>query len=298
MSNHDRKFKVPAPFAGPACHLFPVIREPFLKPDDQTGRIVLEDDGSSSSSYGPFTLKTALQPIFGRGGDGRVRLRGLEALLRLFRADRPYPTVDFLARVGGRDRLALDDLIRSLHLTNASLENAPGILLFLNINPALYDNSRIVASQVDGLTRQAADSHFPAHRIVCEITEHRTPNQGLLTLLVDALRERGFKIAVDDYGAEGSDSKRVTLIRPDIVKLDGGWVTRLMASEAGFSTLKDTVSRFRQQGTTIVMEGLESGWQLDLGWGADADLIQGYGLARPQIAPTDFSTLYASGFKA
>lgn len=272
--------------------------EPLLKNDDQSGRIVLEEDGSSSGSYGPFILKSALQPIFERGNGDHVKLRGFEALLRLFRGDQPFPTTDFFSRVGSKERLALDELCRSLHLINASLERAPQALLFLNINPALYDGNRIIMSQVNSLAHQVEKSRFSARQIVCEITENWTPNPNLLVLLVDALRERGYKIAVDDYGAEGSDSKRVSLIQPDFIKFDADWVTRLMSSKAGFTTLKDTVSRFHQQGAVIVMEGLESGWQVELGWGADTDLIQGYGLARPQIAPTDFSTLYADGFVA
>jgi EAL domain-containing protein (putative c-di-GMP-specific phosphodiesterase class I) len=266
-----------------------------LEIDGQSGRIVREENGSSSGSYGPFVLKTALQPIFGQSGDGRIILRGFEALLRLIRGSKSLPPSDFFSRVGSKEKLALDVLCRSLHLANASLEGAEAALLFLNINPSLYDQNRIVISQVDNLTRQVQESRFSPRQIVCEITEHRTSSSNLLTLLVETLRENGFKIAVDDFGADGSDSKRVALIQPDIIKFDAEWVIRLMGSEAGFASLKKTVSRFHQQGAAIVMEGLEKGWQVDLGWGAGADLLQGYALARPQIAPTDFSTLYAGG---
>lgn len=269
-----------------------------LNTDRLNGRIVREENGSSSGAYGPFTLKTALQPIFERSNGGHVRLRGFEALLRLFRGEQPFPTTEFFSRIGSKERLALDDFCRSLHLINASLEKAERHLLFLNINPALYDGRRLIASQVTNLLRQVERSPYSPGQIVCEITEHRTPSADLLTLLVNTLRERGFKIAVDDFGADGSDSERVALIRPDIVKFDADWVTRLMGSEAGFTSLKDAVARFHQQGAIIVMEGLENGWQVDLGWGAGADLIQGYGLARPQIAPTDFGILYKADLKA
>lgn len=270
-----------------------------LNTDRLNGRIVREENGSSSGAYGPFTLKTALQPIFERSSSsGQVRLRGFEALLRLFRGDQPFPTTAFFSRIGRKERLALDDFCRSLHLINASLEKPGKHLLFLNVNPALYDGKRVIGSQVTNLLRQVERSPYSPGQIVCEITEHQTPSAELLSLLVDTLRAHGFKIAVDDFGTDGSDSERVALIRPDIIKLDAGWVTRLMGSEAGFTSLKDTVARFHQNGAIIVMEGLENGWQVDLGWGAGADLIQGYGLAHPQIAPTDFSSLYAAGQKA
>ncbi|MCR9135765.1 MAG: EAL domain-containing protein [Alphaproteobacteria bacterium] len=269
-----------------------------LNTSGMIGRIVTEEDGSSTGAYGPFKLQTALQPIFAPGGADGVRLPGFEALLRLSRGNEAFSTTDFLSRIGSKERLALDEFCRSLHLMNASLEKSGHLLLFLNVNPALYDGSRVVAAQVSNLMRQVEKSQYSPRQIVCEITEHRTPSPGLLSLLVETLRERGFKIAVDDFGIDGSDSKRVALIQPDIVKFDADWVTRLMGSKAGFSSLKDTVSQFHQLGVQVVMEGLESSWQVDLGWGAGADLIQGYGLAHPQIAPTDFGNLYNIGRKA
>lgn len=252
-----------------------------------------ETDGSSTGSYGPFVLKTALQPIFGRDRNGCIELRGLEALLRIFRGDDPFSTAEFLSRVGSRERLALDTLCRSLHLANASLDRDDEVLLFLNLNPALYADSRTVLSQVGELVERVRQSRFRIQQIVCEITEHRTSSPNLLTLLVETLRDSGFRIAVDDFGAAGSDSRRVEQIRPDIVKLDAEWVKRLMGSEAGFAALRDGVARFHREGAVVVMEGLEHDWQVELGWGADADLVQGYGLARPKLAPTDFCDRFA-----
>ncbi len=110
--------------------------------------------------------------------------------------------------------------------------------------------------------------------------------------LIDNLREAGFKIAVDDYGADSSDARRVELVQPDIVKLDAHWVVRLMESQSGFAILQDAVERFHQDGASVIMEGLEQGFQIDLAWGAGADLIQGFALARPQLAPTNISQLF------
>ena len=163
------------------------------------------------------------------------------------------------------------------------------------INPALYSDSRTVLSQVSELVEKARQSGFRIQQIICEITEHRTSRPNLLSLLVETLRDGGFRIAVDDFGAAGSDSRRFEQIRPDIVKLDAEWVKRLMGSEAGFATLRDGVARFHREGAAVVIEGLEHDWQVELGCGADADLIQGYGLARPKLAPTNFCDRFAGG---
>ena len=272
--------------------------EQALATDQQHGQRIKEEDGSFTGAYGPFTLKTALQPIFGKDRKDRAQLKGFEALLRVLRNDSSFPTADFLARIGSRERPALEAFCRSLHLKNASLETSARALLFLNINPAPYDDGTIIASHIQDLRKQVEASAFQPHRIVCEITEHRMQSRSLLLQLVDTLRESGFKIAVDDFGADASDASRVSLIRPDIVKLDSDWVKRLMDSKAGFSSLQESVSRFRHDGCLVVLEGLEAGWQVDLGWGAGADFIQGYGLARPELAPTNFSAQFAGAASA
>ena len=261
--------------------------------DSHSVRHRLDEDGSCSGSFGPFLLKTALQPIFGRHRDSRLRLRGIEGLLRLFLNDKPFATGEFFARIGTGQRNAVDALCRRLHLINASLETAEDVMLFLNFDPSLYGDNRQIAAQIQQLMTDVAASRFTPARIVCEMTEQQTVSSNRITYLTEGLRDAGFKIAIDDYGAVASDARRVELVRPEIVKLDARWVVRLMESESGFAVLKDAVGRFHQNGALIVMEGLEQGFQVELAWGAGADLVQGYALARPQLAPTDLSRTYA-----
>ncbi|MCP4319239.1 MAG: EAL domain-containing protein [Hyphomicrobiales bacterium] len=260
--------------------------------ESDSGLILREEDGSCSGSFGPFVLKTALQPIFGRNRSGQLRLLGFEGLLRLFLNDAPYSPAEFFARIGADRRLAVDALCRRIHLVNASLEPAEDVLLFLNFDPSLYEDNRQIASQINGLKTDVAASRFSPARIVCEMTEQQIAKPDRMRYLIDNLREAGFKIAVDDYGADSSDARRVELVQPDIVKLDAHWVVRLMESQSGFAILQDAVERFHQDGASVIMEGLEQGFQIDLAWGAGADLIQGFALARPQLAPTNISQLF------
>ena len=252
-----------------------------------------EADGSSSGSFGPFLLKTALQPIFGRNRGGHVRLRGIEGLLRLFLNDQPFSTGEFFQRLGSGQRQAVDTLCRRLHLINASLESSDDVLLFLNFDPSLYSDNRQIAAQIQKLVSDVAGSRFTPARIVCEMTEQHMIGSNRITYLTDGLRDAGFRIAIDDYGAAASDANRVEMVRPDIVKLDAAWAVRLMESPSGFAVLKKTVERFHRSGASIVMEGLEQGFQVELAWGAGADLVQGFALARPQMAPTNLTELFA-----
>ena len=256
------------------------------------GRILSETDGSSTASFGPFVMKTALQPIIGRNRSGALVLRGLEGLLRLFFNGNAFSPAEFFTRIGDGERLNVDALCRRIHIANAALDPVNDSLLFLNFDPGVYESHRQVAFEVIRMKRDAATGGFSPRRIVCEMTEGHAGAPNRLVYLTENLREHGFKIAVDDFGTQSSDARRVKLIRPDIVKLDSVWVKRLMASQSGFSALKDAVDRFRQDGAQVVVEGLEEDYQVDLAWGAGADFVQGFALARPQLAPTRFSGIF------
>ncbi len=255
--------------------------------ETDNGRILPESDGSFTASYGPFILKTALQPIFAQSQSGQPVLRGMEGLLRLFMNDRPFSPSEFFARIGMEEKPAVDGICRQIHLQNASLEPADDMLLFLNFDPGIYPDNRAALKQLNMFTKAATESRYSANQIVCELTEHQSTNAGSLVFLSSTLREHGFKIAVDDFGSDASDMRRIALLNPDIVKLDAAWSTRLMQSQSGFQALKDAVKRFQHSGASVVVEGLEKDWQLDLAWGAGANLVQGFILARPEIAPTN-----------
>jgi EAL domain-containing protein (putative c-di-GMP-specific phosphodiesterase class I) len=108
---------------------------------------------------------------------------------------------------------------------------------------------------------------------------------------VASLRASGFRIAVDDYGADDSDMGRVHALHPDIVKFDAGWLSRLMDSGPGYALLATMVSTFAGEGIRTVFEGIEEDWQVELAEKAGVTMVQGFALARPALVPADFSAL-------
>jgi EAL domain-containing protein (putative c-di-GMP-specific phosphodiesterase class I) len=61
-----------------------------------------------------------------------------------------------------------------------------------------------------------------------------------------------------------------------------------MDSGPGFGLLSAMVGLFADQGITTVFEGIEENWQLELAEESGASMVQGYVLARPELAPTSF----------
>lgn len=256
--------------------------------------IVREEDGTSTGLWGSFVLKSAFQPIFAFHG-GRLELIACEALLRPYAKDELLPPPTFFGSLTLADRIAVENLAHGLHLRNACASVAPDKALFLNFDPSVFTDHAVAEASIRGMRVTLAETGIDPHRIVCEVTEKATVSQEALYTLVTALRASGFRIAVDDYGVDDSDIARIRELDPDIVKFDGGWIARLMDSGAGYALLATMVASFAEQGIRTVFEGIEEGWQLELAEKAGVDMVQGFALARPELAPAKLAWPTAQG---
>ncbi len=253
--------------------------------------IVRQPDGTSTGVWGPYTLRSAFQPIFAFRGE-RLEVAAFEGLIRPFRDSEPLSPGDFFRSVPPSDRLHVETLTRTLHLLNAGACLDPAAALFVNFDPSLVADRELISHALRDMRLVLHEAGIDPRRIVCEVTEQRTSSQQGLHMFVRALREQGFRIAVDDYGAEESGIERINALQPDIVKFDAHWITRLMTSDPGFALLQAMVDEFRGRGIVNLFEGIEEPWQLDLAQQCGVDMVQGYVLARPEIAPTTFSATF------
>lgn len=256
--------------------------------DNALAHIVPADQGTSIGVWGSYTLRTAFQPIFAFR-NGKLGIAAFEALLRPFRHGTPVSPHAFLTSIPASDRLAVETLSRTLHLVNAGACLPDGAALFINFDPSVFVDRAIADSALRDMRGLLNGNGINPARVVCEVTEQRSASSDTLDNFVAALKAAGFRIAVDDYGAEDSDIDRVRALRPDIVKFDAKWITRLMESGPGLALLTAMVDLFGSQDILTVFEGLEENWQLEFAERAGASMVQGYVLARPEIAPTSFS---------
>jgi EAL domain-containing protein (putative c-di-GMP-specific phosphodiesterase class I) len=256
--------------------------------------IVRQADGTSVGVWGVFTLKSAFQPIFAFD-HGKVRIAAFEGLIRPFRDDQGMSPGTFFGLIPAADRLHVETLTRTLHLLNAGACLDPATFIFVNFDPSLFVERAVVDAALRDMRLVLHEAGIDPRRIVCEVTEQTSASTETLDAFVHALRAHGFRIAVDDYGAHDSDAERVRALRPDIVKFDAQWITRLMESGPGFALLHAMVTTFAEQGIQTVFEGIEEGWQLELAERSGASMVQGYALARPELAPTSFAQFRRDG---
>ncbi|WP_442582739.1 EAL domain-containing protein [Mesorhizobium sp. ASY16-5R] len=251
--------------------------------------IVRDDDGTSKGVWGPFVLKSAFQPIFAFH-DGKLSIAAFEGLIRPFRNDIPVPPTSFFAGLPAMDRFHIETLTRTLHLFNAAACLPRETAIFVNFDPSVFIDRTIADTALSDMRMTLNEVGIDPCRVVCEVTEQKSGSQEALYDFVQALKANGLKIAVDDYGAEDSDIDRIKALRPEIVKFDAHWISHLMESGPGFGLLSAMVEIFTGRGITTVFEGIEENWQLELAERSGASMVQGYVLARPEIAPTSFAS--------
>ncbi|MEO3385207.1 EAL domain-containing protein [Mesorhizobium sp. CAU 1741] len=256
--------------------------------------IAEQEDGTFQALWGPFVLRSAFQPIF-RFVEGRLEIRAFEGLIRPFRDGQDVSPPVFFRSIPAGDRLHVETLTRNLHLLNAGRFLDPATMLFVNFDPSVFLDREMTMIALREMRKTLHRSGIDARRVVCEVTEQKSASEAALAAFVGALRDHGFQIAVDDYGAEDSDMERVAALKPDIVKFDAQWISRLMDTRPGVALLSVMVGDFAGRGITVVFEGLEEPWQLELAEQVGAHMVQGYVLARPELAPTSFSAFLARG---
>jgi EAL domain-containing protein (putative c-di-GMP-specific phosphodiesterase class I) len=245
------------------------------------------DDGTYAAVWGPFLLKSGFQPIF-RMGTGPTRIGAFEALCRPIRDGVATSPGQFFPLVPSNDSYRVELQTRAVHVLNAPAVLTDREWLFLNFDPSMFTDLHSVNVALDILDETLKIADVERGRVVCEVTEHKT-NESNLMLLVNQMKSRGFRIAVDDYGADSSDMERVRKLSPNFVKFDAYWITRLMDSgAAGADLLQNMVETFKERNITTLFEGIEQGWQLDLAVECGVEFVQGFVLARPQTVPSDF----------
>lgn len=136
--------------------------------------------------------------------------------------------MQFFALIPPQERLAIEALTRTIHLLNAGRFLDPATLIFVNFDPSVFSDRRVIASLLRGMRLVLHEAGIEPARVVCEVTEKKATSKLALATFVSAMRDDGFTIAVDDYGAEESDLARVRALKPDIVKFDAQWIMRLM----------------------------------------------------------------------
>lgn len=167
----------------------------------------------------------------------------------------------------------LGRLIREL-----AVKGCPDHPLFLNIDPNEFDQEFLV---------QPDDPMFShPHEVFLEITESvPLSHYELCHSVLNELRRRSIRLAVDDLGAGYSNLKYIADLAPDIVKLDRELIQNLEVGTR-LHRLVDHISDLCVGlGAKVVAEGVETVDELRAVQSAGVHYVQGWFFARPAAPP-------------
>ncbi|WP_105430145.1 MULTISPECIES: EAL domain-containing protein [Neorhizobium] len=260
-----------------------------MTPRSIFANLVRSDNGSFSTVYGPFLLQSALQPILRSGPETGLEIEAFEGLLRASRDGEPVSPAEFFPLVSPVDMADVDSILRTIHILNTGRLNRSRAGIFVKFHPGLFRTSQEMRQEVDRIKVASHEAGLAPDRIVCEISERSGASDDIVVAFTEHMQAVGFRIAIDDYGARDSDLDRLKRIKPDYVKFEAAWVRDFLDNSAGYALLRVIVRQMLDDGIEPIFEGLEELWQVDLCEELGVPLMQGYALARPELAPTTFN---------
>lgn len=249
--------------------------------------IFADEIGVEYGVIGDYRLRSAYQPIFAPR-TGTLELVAVEALIEPYLAGERVLTATFFDGLPSDDRLYAETMCRMLHLRNFRNLGVGDVELFVNFNPQVNNHVGRALAEIRLMAKELGAIGIEAKRLVCEITEQRAPDDAVLKKLVSEIRRNGIGVAIDDFGAGHSTERRIDLIKPDLVKLDGSWFQQLCNFAEAEQLFRLLVAALHARGVRVLAEGIETPDQLRIALDGGVDLLQGFHLGRPALAGAFF----------
>lgn len=156
--------------------------------------------------------------------------------------------------------------------------NNPDLLLFLNFDTSMVDMG-IVGS--GNLMRVVRELDINPANIVIEMVESRVNDFPELCRFINNHRKFGFLIALDDFGAGHSNLERISIIKPEIIKIDRTLINNVHTEFYKQEILRSIIKLTDQLGVMVLSEGVETYHEVMKTLELDTDLLQGYYFAVP-----------------
>jgi EAL domain-containing protein (putative c-di-GMP-specific phosphodiesterase class I) len=230
-------------------------------------------------------LWMAFQPVV-RAFDQSVF--GYEALLRSNEALLPSPahvlraaeSLGQITRLGRTVRRAVEPFALDHRMST----------LFLNVHPRELADPHLL-NRASPLVRHAAS-------VVLEVSERALlDDRGITRKNLAALRECGFRLALDDLGAESAGLMGFALLEPEFVKLDMTLIRDIDESPVKQQLVGAITELCKDIGASIIAQGVETDAERQTLVALGCELLQGYLFARPARVPAE-PRWEAAGFGA
>lgn len=232
------------------------------------------------------------QPIVGLCS-GEVS--GVEVLGRLQYGDQTILPGAFLKDFGvpELDTLLFQSLRLGLETLQSCRHSHPGLTMAFNVSPALLSMRGFSRRVILALHTAGIDPG----RITLEILEgDEFTFPTAASAEVEALREAGLSIALDDVGSAYSSLIRLRDLPVDVLKLDQAFVQHLLDKPNDLQFVNSMIVLARGLGKRLVVEGVENDDIVNALQVLGIDGAQGFAIARPM--PLEHLAAWLAGHQA
>lgn len=138
------------------------------------------------------------------------------------------------------------------------------------------------------------DKYQVPHSVIeLELTESAFfDDKKVLLNTVQKLRNAGFSVSMDDFGAGYSSLNSLKELQIDVLKIDADFFRGADVEERGLLIVSEVIELAKKLNMKIVAEGIESREQVEFLTEQECDLIQGYFYAKP-MPVAEFAQKYS-----
>lgn len=209
---------------------------------------------------------------------------GVEALVRWRHPSRgllfPDSFIPLAERVGLITLLTRSVIEQSVRFMATGPLPPHASTLRLSINVSGLDLSD--ETLPDFVRSQLVAHRFPASRLTLEVTETSLADDPeRANRSIEALREDGVRVAIDDFGVGYSSMSQLLGMSFDELKIDRTFVAPLQRDPRARAIVRSTVQLARALQLTVVAEGVESRELQTMLAELGCDYAQGYSISRP-----------------
>ena len=155
-----------------------------------------------------------------------------------------------------------------------------GISLPISVNVSRMDI--FDPELVEKLSALLTEFSLEPQELMLEITESAySDNADALIEAVEALRKKGFKIEMDDFGSGYSSLNMLTSIPIDVLKMDMKFIRNMFRDEKSLGLVRLVLDIAAFLEVPVVAEGVEEQRQLDYLKEMGCDIVQGYYFSPP-----------------
>lgn len=152
-------------------------------------------------------------------------------------------------------------------------------ILFVNVEPATLNSAFVKGGKVYEILKKTKRTK----QLVFELTEGlKTWDLSLARAGVEAMREFGCRLALDDMKGIGSKLFEMLTLNPDFIKIDMSLIQGLVRSELQQSIVRQLVQLGRKHDSEVIAEGVETEQDLRLVKEMAIRYAQGYIYSKPK----------------